>query len=171
MRTDNCFRGTAIANLQWGRSPNFMAALLTSGLHYLSGLPTQATRRVKVQWRRGHPERRMDTEQYEMHDHMNVACDALAPAVPHHRSAVDCQCEHNNTAPTHLHSCVLHKLPGQPIRACYMGKPIVSRMAHTVMRYAQAVQAGGGGRAPTLTGARMTSGMRVCAAHHEGQQT
>jgi hypothetical protein len=36
VRTDNCFRGTAIANLQWGRSPNFMAALLTSGLQHLT---------------------------------------------------------------------------------------------------------------------------------------
>jgi hypothetical protein len=147
MRTDSCFRGSAIVNLQWGGgSPKFMAALLTSGLqlaasntdigHYLSDPPTQALRRVKAQWRRGHPERRMDTEQYEMHGHMNVACDALAPAAPHHRSAVDCQCE--NAAPTHLHSSVLHKLSGQPIRACYMGKPIVSRMAHTIMRYVQA---------------------------------
>ena len=122
-----------------GRTTNqWLAASNTDIGHYLSDLPTQALRRVKVQWRRGHPERRMDTEQYEMHDHMNVACDALASAVPHHRSDVDCQCEHNNAAPTHLHSCVLHKLPGQPIRVCYMGKPIVSRMAHTIMRYVQA---------------------------------
>jgi hypothetical protein len=141
--TDSCFRGTAIANLRWGRSPNFMAALPTSGLQRLTQTSatvfqtfpshTSAPRSnaLRCSGRRGAvaiPERRMDTEQYEMHDHMNVACDALAPAVPHHKSDIDCQCEHNNAAPTHLHSYVRHKLPGQPI----------SRMAHTAMRYAQA---------------------------------
>jgi hypothetical protein len=94
-----------------GRTTNqWLAAPNTDIGHYLSDPTHQASRRIKAQWRRGHPERRMDTEHYEMHDHMNVACDALAPAVPHHRPDVDCQCEHNNAAPTHLHSCVLHKL-------------------------------------------------------------
>jgi hypothetical protein len=46
-----------------GRTTNqWLAASNTDIGHYLSDLRTQALRRVKVQWRRDHPERRMDTE-------------------------------------------------------------------------------------------------------------
>jgi hypothetical protein len=72
----------------------WLAALNTDIGHYLEGLPKGLLRRVQAKWKRGHPELRMDMDQYQIHDWMNVACDALTSQVPHHQSAGDCTHDH-----------------------------------------------------------------------------
>jgi hypothetical protein len=47
-------------------------------LRCLEGLPKGLLRRVQAKWERGHPELRTDMGQYQIHDWMNAACDALA---------------------------------------------------------------------------------------------
>jgi len=105
--------------------------------HYMEGIPQEARNNITVTWKRGHPERRMDVRDYEIHDWMNTVCDELAGKVPHHQGVLDCLCEHHRAIPPHIPTCELHKLPNQPVRVCYMGEPIVSKMSQTVMKYIQ----------------------------------
>jgi hypothetical protein len=60
-----------------------------------------------------------------------------APKAPHHvhlrrRTRRLPECEHHIATPTYIHTCMLHKLPHQPVRVCYayMEKPVVSRVSH-----------------------------------------
>ena len=121
------------------RSPRQSLASSNSDTgHYLEEIPHKKRRQIKVTWKRGYPETRKHEQDYEIHDMMNTACDQLASCVPHHESVQDCTCEHHIAKLPHIRSCEFHKLPNQPIRVCYMGEPIVSKMSQTIMKYIQA---------------------------------
>jgi len=118
---DNELAVNEIPQIKHRSTRQWLAACNTDIGEYLADLPRDKINKITVVWKRGHPEDRMETHEYALHDRINVCVDDLASAVPHN-----------------IATCCLHKLPGQPpIRVRYHGQPIVNNINKTIMKYIQ----------------------------------
>ena len=118
---DNESAVNEIPKIKHRSTRQWLAACNTDIGEYLADLPRAKINKITVVWKRGHPEDRMETHEYALHDRINVCVDDLASAVPHT-----------------IGTCCLHKLPGQPpIRVRYHGQPIVNNISKTIMKYIQ----------------------------------